>query len=198
MVTLPKEEGRGLPYRRKEKDDELGKRDDRRTLSEKKSEQRNWSITRKLDSFHSLSYWVVDFANRCSQCTRADRLCEDTVPPDEWIPRCLAACNRNLSQLCNAKWYRPQSACAPPPGPSLTMISIPYRMLPQPDRISISRPLFPLFFVWTSIIFTVNPFGFTAVSLYRAILLFSHSVSFDGPASLYSKVRIHGSYILPR
>jgi hypothetical protein len=57
---------------------------------------------------HSLSCWVAEFANRCSQCTRADRLCEDTVSlnesleGDNRVPRCLAACNRNLSQLCNA------------------------------------------------------------------------------------------------
>ena len=32
---------------------------------------------------HSLSCWVADFSNRCSQCTRADRLCEDAFPSDE-------------------------------------------------------------------------------------------------------------------
>jgi len=63
-------------------------------------------------SCHSLSCWVADFSNRCSQCIRADRLCENAFPmsPSRGTTaflvasRCVAAIalSRNFSKLSRA------------------------------------------------------------------------------------------------
>jgi hypothetical protein len=55
--------------------------------------------------YHSLSCWVSSCSRRCSQCTRADRNCLDAFPcppAESKIPQCLAACSRNLAQMCSA------------------------------------------------------------------------------------------------